>query len=219
MKLSDAGNKTSGQIKNIIFDWGGVITNINYQATIDAFKKYGLDDFDKLYTKFNQSELFIQLETGKITAFAFRQELRKSIGIPVSDEEIDKAWSAMLLDTPADRLELLRQLKERYRTFLLSNTNSIHVEGYRRYLHAVTGISDFNELFEKVYYSHEAGYRKPGKEIFEYVLSDCSVKPVETLFVDDTCDNIETAESLGIKTLHINDGMDIADCFKQAGYF
>ncbi|MBN2348347.1 MAG: HAD family phosphatase [Bacteroidales bacterium] len=212
MKLSEAENKTFGQIKNIIFDWGGVITNIDFNATIFAFKKFGLNEMDNLYTKFNQNDLFVELETGKISPAQFRNRLRQKIGRPVSDVKLDEAWNAMMLDIPSERMELLNQLRKNYRIFLLSNTNQIHVEAYRHYLREQFGLNSFSEIFEKVYYSFEIGLRKPGTEIFQFVLKDSQLAPEETLFIDDTEVNIQSAEQTGITSFFLQE-RDIREIF------
>ena len=127
-------------IKNIIFDLGGVILNIDYQLTIDAFKKLSLNNFDQFYSQFTQNDLLIAMEKGEITPQEFRIQLRKYISKPVSDIMIDNAWNAMLLDFPPERIILLQKLKNKYRTFLLSNTNSIHLEFYSNLLNQEFGL-------------------------------------------------------------------------------
>ena len=139
-------------IKNIIFDWGGVITNIDFDATINAFKEYGINDFEKYYCKVYQSKLFQELEIGKITPAQFREELREIIPFDITDNEIDTAWFAMLLDTPKENIEFLKSLKKNYRIFLLSNTNAIHVKMYDAIFETKHNLKGgFRHLFEKVY--------------------------------------------------------------------
>jgi len=195
-------NKT---IKNIIFDWGGVITEIDFDATINAFKNHGIEDFEKYYCKVFQSELFQEHEIGKITPMEFRNELRKIIPVPITDQEIDDAWFAMLLGTPQKNLDLLKSLKREYNIFLLSNTNSIHVTMYDKIFESKHNLDrEFRSLFKNAYYSHEIGMRKPHEEVFEFVLKDSSLNPEETLFIDDSIQNIKTAKKLGIETYHIS---------------
>lgn len=200
------------KIKNIIFDWGGVLSNISFDATISAFKKYGVPDFEKYYCKDYQSDLFQRLEIGDITPAEFRDELRKIIPGKITDENLDSAWFAMLIDTPAENLSLLSLLNDQYRIFLLSNTNSIHVDRYDKIFESQFNlIGGLRSLFEKVYYSHEVGMRKPGEEIFHFVLGDSKLKPQETLFIDDSIQNIYAAERLGIKTFHLQNKSLLAD--------
>ena len=200
------------KIKNIIFDWGGVITNLSFDATINAFKKYGVPDFEKYYCKDYQSDLFQRHEAGAITPTEFRDELRKIIPDKITDEDMDAAWFAILLDTPKDNLNLLSLIKNQYRIFLLSNTNSIHVDRYDKIFESQFNLTGgLRSLFEKAYYSHEIGMRKPDEEIFHFVLEDSKLKPQETLFIDDSIQNINAAKRLGIKTFHLQNKSLLAD--------
>jgi len=202
------------KIKNIIFDFGGVILNINYQLNVDAFKEIGFSDFEKSYSKAAQIHLFNDLETGLISPQAFREGIRNVSGKNISDESIDYAWNKIILDLPEKRILLLKQLKSRYKTFLLSNTNQIHYDVYIKILQKY-GYHHFNDIFEKAYFSHEIGMRKPDKEIFEFVLEDQHLIPGETLFIDDSIQHIEAAQKSGIITHHLNQGEDITDLFDK----
>lgn len=203
-------------IKNIIFDWGGVITNIDFHRTIDAFKKYGIDDYEKYYCKEYQAPLFQDHEVGKITPAEFRVKLRKIIPVEITDDQLDKAWFAMLLDTPKRNLELLAQLKDKYSIFLLSNTNAIHVAMYDEIFNSKYNLKGgFRYLFEKAYYSHEIGMRKPHKEIFEFVINDSGLDPSETVFIDDSIQNINTAKKLGMQTIHFTNKDSLIDVFSE----
>ncbi|MGE0088513.1 MAG: HAD family hydrolase [Bacteroidales bacterium] len=190
-------------IKNIIFDLGGVIINLDTQKTASEMKNLGFDDFEKSYSLLNQIDLFDLLEKGLITPEQFRMEIRKHISKSVSDAQIDEAWSAMLLDFPKDRIKLIQYVKRKYRIFLLSNTNKIHFDKYNSDFNAVYGFS-FNTLFEKAYYSFEIGHRKPDLDIYMHVLKHSNLIPEETLFIDDSEANIKTAKLLGIQTLWID---------------
>ena len=128
-------------IRNIIFDLGGVVVNINYNLTLDAFRVLGFYHFDSIYTQLKQTPLFDLFETGKISSASFREEIRKQF--PMTDTEFDKAWCAMLLDTPEERIKLLKKLKEKYRVFLLSNTNDIHINYYLPELNKKYGYDGF----------------------------------------------------------------------------
>lgn len=209
-------NIDRNKIKNILFDWGGVISEIDFNATINAFKEYGISDFEQLYCKEYQSELFQQLEVGEITPTQFRKELRKKIPNQISDEELDIAWFAMLLDTLQENLDLLSVLKKQYRTFLLSNTNSIHTSMYDEVFDKKHNLKNgLRSLFEKAYYSHEIGMRKPHEAVFEFVLNDSNLDPKETLFIDDSIQNIVTAKNLGIQTFHIDENNSLMDVFTE----
>ena len=192
-------------ICNIIFDLGGVILNIDPQLTVNEFRKLGWNDF---YGEYNQSlakELFFQLESGNASPEAFRDSVRQMIHDQIEDSSIDKAWSAMILDIPQDRIRYLEILKERYRIFLLSNTNEIHRIKFHHNFEEVFGYS-FYELFERNFYSHEMGMRKPNPEIYIRALNEAGILAEETLFIDDMVANTEAAKNVGMRVLHINPG-------------
>jgi putative hydrolase of the HAD superfamily len=195
----------ASSIKNIIFDLGGVILNLDYSKTEEAFIKLGINDFRKLYSQFHGSDLFINLETGKISARGFYEEIKKHTSNTIKDEEIKNAWNAMLLDFPVGRLNFLHNLKSRYKTFLLSNTNIIHYtaiqENYRDIMMAE---SPLENCFQKCYYSHQLGMRKPDKEIYEYVLSENNLAASETVFIDDTFPNVEGALKTGMMGIYLS---------------
>lgn len=190
----------ANKYKNIIFDLGGVLLNIDYSLVTKAFLALGLTDFDKLYSKAHQTKLFDLYEKGQISSEAFRNHVKTCFSAPIDDSAIDKAWNAMLLDLPPERLLLLQQLKTKHRIFLLSNTNDIHILYVNNYLKETFGINDLSGYFEKVYLSYEVGMRKPDAEIFELVLSENNLDPDETLFIDDSIQHIEGAKKLGIHT-------------------
>jgi putative hydrolase of the HAD superfamily len=188
----------ASSFKNIIFDLGGVIVNIDYSLTTKAFYKLGLSDFDALFSQAKQSKLFDLYEKGFITSSDFRNQIRNYLGNHLDDITIDQAWNAMLMDVPKERLQLLRKIKSTHRTFLLSNTNDIHIETFNKYLQKTFGIADLSGYFEKLYLSYKVGMRKPDKEIFELVVSENNLLPQETLFIDDSIQHVEAAKTLGI---------------------
>ena len=192
-------------IRNIIFDLGGVILNINPQLTVDAFRELGWNDFYEENNKRLSKDLFFNLEKGSFSPEAFRDNVRRMIGINRNDLEIDAAWSAMILDIPADRIRYLEDLKKRYRIFLLSNTNEIHRIKFHREFEANFGYS-FYDLFEHNFYSHEMGMRKPNPEIYLKVLKETGLNPEETLFIDDMEENIGAARTTSMQVLHILPG-------------
>ena len=199
--------------KNIIFDLGGVIINIDYTLLVKAFKKLGVENFDELYSQAHQNKLFDLFEKGKISAADFRNEIRKYCNKNLSDVQIDSAWNAMLLDLPEERLKLLQALKKTHRTFLLSNTNEIHMLAINKYLQKMYGISDLSGYFEKMYLSFEVGMRKPDEEIFEFVLSENKLDPAETLFIEDSIQHIEAAKKLGIQIYWLQKNEAVTDLF------
>ena len=191
-------------IQNIIFDLGGVIIHLAYERTREAFIKLGVKDFDAIYTKSRQSGFFDGFDKGTVSPEEFRAEIRKHIPHEVSDARIDAAWDAMLLDIPKEKLELLSTLKKKYRTFLLSNTNEIHIANFSAYLARTYGTRDFTPYFEKWYYSCRMGMRKPDAAIFEFVLRENNLRAEETLFIDDSEQHIRSARALGIHAVFMD---------------
>ncbi len=198
-------------IKAIIFDLGAVILNINYQNTIDAFLKLGVKNTSTFYSKKVQTNLFNQIETGEITAEKFLSELQKETN-NASINQVSEAWNAMLLDLPENRLAVIQSLKKEYSIYLLSNTNTIHVDAFKKKIGKEKWIK-FCNLFDKMYLSHEVGLRKPNTAIFEYILEEQNLKPEEVFFIDDSTKHIEGANKLGIKTYHLKNGEEIATLF------
>jgi len=192
------------EIDNIIFDLGGVLLNLDYNLTIKAFEDLGIADFNKIYSKAQQSGLFSSFEVGEISDSEFFQGIRKLGGISSRDEEISAAWNSMLLDFPPERLDFLTQIQKQYRTFLLSNTNSIHEEAFQRIISKENLVSDLEPYFNKIYFSHRIGHRKPNRPAFEYVVNDNCLDPSKTLFIDDTMQHVVGAQKLGIRSLYLD---------------
>lgn len=188
------------KIKNIIFDLGGVILNIDYDLLINSFSKIGLPHFEAYFSQQEQRSLFDDYEKGMITSDVFRQKLKTQCRPGTTDADIDSAWNSMLLDLPEQRLSLLISVKSTYRTFLLSNTNEIHMTYIYKYLQKTFDIKDFSDCFEKVYLSYEMKMRKPDIEIFNKVLSENNLNSAQTLFIDDSAQHIESAGKTGIQT-------------------
>ncbi len=203
----------SSGIKNIIFDLGGVILNIDYNLTSQAFKSLGLTDFDQAYSQAKQNHLFDKLETGELSEEAFYSQMKTYFSKAISENEIKTAWNAMLLDLPEERIRLLKKLSKKYRLFLLSNTNSIHYKAYSTYLKNTFGKMIFDDIFEKQYLSFEIGMRKPDKKIFEYILSENNLINSETLFIDDSIQHIHGANNTGIITHHLQLPETITELF------
>jgi putative hydrolase of the HAD superfamily len=208
LELSDI---ESGKIKNIIFDLGGVVINISYQRALDAFLQLGFNEFDVIYSQIKQTHLFDLLETGQIPPQAFCNEIRKFKN-NLTDEDIKHAWSSMIVDMPPEHIPLLKAVRKHYNTFLLSNTNDIHIEYFNRYLKETFGSNPLPEMFDRVYYSYEIHQRKPDAAAYEAVLMDSGLKPEETLFIDDLFANILAAQKLGIHAYHLENEC-ISDLF------
>jgi glucose-1-phosphatase len=196
--------------KNIIFDLGGVVLNIDFKKTEAAFKLLGWDSFSDYISQFHITDLFEDYETGKIDDLQFVNGISELMGKAANNENIIEAWNALLLDFPRERISLLKNLKGSFRTFLLSNTNAIHLREFQQRLHEKEGVY-LEDLFEKTYYSHVVKMRKPSAEIFELVLRENNLVPEETLFIDDTASNFEEATRMGIHVYHLHSGETITD--------
>lgn len=189
------------RVKNIIFDLGGVFINLDYSKTRDAFIEAGVHNFNELYTQHHVTPAFHQLEVGSITPEIFYERLREQTGIALSDAFIKNAWNAMLLNFPEERILWLKEIKERYRIFLFSNTNQIHYDHFMNTFNRQFAGKGFNSYFIKAYYSHEMGLRKPDEAAFRFILNEQQLNPAETLFIDDTEGNIEGAKKVGLQTI------------------
>jgi len=190
-------------IKNIIFDFGGVILDIDYQRTIHAFEDLGLADFERQYSQAQQSGVFDDFEIGLASSTDFVAELKALLPAVVTEKEIVSAWNAMLLDFLPGRISFLEEICQRYNIFLYSNTNAIHQNFFYDLLAKDYGVERFNALFQKTYYSHEFGYRKPNADGFLKILAENQLHATETLFVDDSIQHIEGAAALGIQTAFV----------------
>ena len=198
-------------IKHIIFDLGNVILNIEYQKTINEFNKIGIKDASVFYSQSIQQEIFNLLETGKISEFDFLIEVNK-LCPKASHKQILSAWNALILDLPQKRISLINNLKSSFSIYLLSNTNVIHINEIKKKI-GVKKYNSFYNLFNKVYYSHEIGLRKPNPEAFNIILNENELNLNEVLFIDDSIQHINTAKKLGIKTYHLTKDESIEAIF------
>jgi len=205
-------------IKNIIFDYGNVIFSIDFKRVQQAFKDLGIENVDEFYGHLQQDPIFDAFERGHITAQQFRERVREKAQKPeLSDEEIDAAWNKILIGIEQGNHELLLKLKDKYRTFLLSNINEIHLNFILRYLKEEFGFDGNEHLFERVYYSHLSGKRKPQIDFFEQVLRENNLKVEETLFIDDSPQHLAGAQQLGIHTFLMKSPDSIQRYFERNG--
>jgi len=201
-------------VRNLIFDLGGVILNLRVDDTVKAFAALANIPVDKAKNIFAHTPEFNLYEKGMMSDNDFREFLRSAYALRVDDATIDTAWNAMLKDLPPSRLALLERLKNQYQVFLLSNTNDIHLHHINEViLPAVTGGRNLDVHFHRAYYSHRMKMRKPDGEIFEQVLKENDLRPAETLFLDDNIHNVEGAQSTGIQGVHVNTDNFILDYF------
>jgi len=196
-------------VKNIIFDLGGVLLNIDYNKTSDAFKKLGATDFDSFYSQQGANEVFEALETGNISETDFYNTMQDHCLPNTTHEQIKAAWNAILLDFRKESLQFLSHLDSKYNLFLLSNTNSIHQAAFNNMFTRQTGHSNFDDFFTVAYYSHLIHKRKPYPSTYTFVLEDAGIIAEETLFIDDSKVNIEGATEAGLKTHWLTPGEKI----------
>ena len=188
------------ELKNVIFDLGGVLLNVDYHKTADAFKALGAGKFDELYSQASANHLFESLETGLISEDAFYEAVYQYCEPETTRNQMELAWNAILLDFRKDSLAVLEGLRRKYNLYLLSNTNSIHLTSFNKTLLEETGNASLDHYFEKSYYSHLIQMRKPYVETYQWVLKDAKMIASETLFIDDSVNNIKGAIEAGIQT-------------------
>lgn len=190
-------------IKNLLFDLGGVIMDIRRENSINAFRELGLPDAESYFGDFSQKEPFGSLESGHLTVKEFHNIMHSLIPVPVTDAQIDDAFTKFLIGIPVERLQQLRQLRKRYNLFLLSNTNPIMWKGFIANEFGKEGLS-VRDYFDGVTTSFNAKSLKPAPEIFEYAARTMEIAPDETLFLDDSEANCEAARALGWHAAHVS---------------
>lgn len=202
-------------IKNIIFDFGGVLCDINIARTEQKFHALGLTEFNPQYSVSKADTIFGKFEDGSLSALEFRNAIRSFFPNPITDQEIDEAWNAMLLDLPEERIELLEKVKKSYKIYLLSNSNEIHFKKFSQEFQRIHGYNNFNDLFIKAFFSFQVRMKKPDREIFDHVIKDQGLNPAETLFIDDSLQHVHGANSAGLHAFHLDlsSGMKIVDLF------
>ena len=199
-------------IRNIIFDLGGVLLNLAPQRTMEEFSKLGHTSLVEENPWNFRNEIFYKFERGLISIDEFHSGVKEILASGVTDEQIDFAWTAMLLDIPPVRTDIVLNLKKQFRTFLFSNTNAIHVEKIQTDFRKQHGL-EFSSLFEQDFYSNEIHVRKPEPESFLKVIELSGVQVEETLFVDDFEENIKAAQKIGLQTFWLQPGMVIEEIF------
>ena len=200
-------------VKNIIFDLGNVLLNLDFDASIDAFHRLGLDKEVLNRQQAYADPVFYDLEVGRISPEIFRERVRKLLNNPrATDQEIDDAWYAMIQDVPPERVELLRKLDKNFSIYLFSNTNPIHMHRLHKEFYNQYGIR-FASLFVKDFYSYKIRARKPEPESYKKVIELSGIYPGESLFIDDLEKNIFGAEKVGLQTFWLKPDMELAKIF------
>lgn len=195
-------NLELSRIENIIFDLGGVIIGLDPSNTVNEMARLTQISNEEALATFQSDEHFLLYEIGHISDEEFRNFIRSFSKVSISDEAIDAAWNAMILNIPEEHYTLLNDLSNTHRVHLLSNTNSIHLEYVNQKI-TVAGKGSLSDYFEMDFYSHLMGIRKPNAEIFQRVLLEGKMNASRTLFLDDNLDNLTGAQQVGIRTQHI----------------
>jgi glucose-1-phosphatase len=183
--------------KAIIFDLGGVIVNLDQDRTIRSFKRLNID-LDEVNEKL---PIFKEYELGKVNTETFVQTIKAELKGNASDVEISNAWNNMILNVPIDRIEILKQLRKEYKIFILSNTNELHIQEFKKIFEKDHPDEIWESLFDKIYYSHQINLRKPHLDAWQIILDENNLKPEETIFIDDTRMHFKAAETMGIKSI------------------
>ena len=206
------------RLPHLLFDFGGVIINIDYQLTVEAVRRLSRAGQGAEFTQASQTELFDQLETGHLTPADFRAGLRQHYDLQATDAELDAAWNALLLDVPAERLALLAELRRQgYQTALLSNTNELHMYEINRRLATQYGLQNgIADCLDRVFYSQEVGLRKPGDAIFQHALREMNWQPEDVLFIEDSPQHVATARRLGLRVLHLAPPLTLTSALPEA---
>ena len=200
-------------IKNIVFDLGGVLVDLDFKAAINGLQQAGFANVKEQLMAFDQGGIFQKFELGEMTDDEFRTAIRENSTVTLTDEEIDALWNAMLLEIPREKLELILDLRGKYMVYLLSNTNSIHWDYVCKNAFNYRGFR-VKDYFEETFLSYEMHLAKPDKAIFEKVLQDANLWPEETLFIDDSEANCKAAEEVGIHAHHYHIGDDLSKVFE-----
>lgn len=195
-------------IKTLLFDFGDVFLNLNKKATLAALKGLGFTDFSAEMLQQNKKYEVGEISSEEFIAF-YQEQLPQS-----SAADLQEAWNSILLDLPVHRLAFIQQLSEekKYKLILLSNTNDLHISWVQE---NIKSFETFKNCFEAFYLSHEINFRKPNADIYEFVLQKHQLQPQEVLFIDDTAENTQAAQNLGLYTWNIDPSTeDVTDLFK-----
>ncbi len=206
--------KTIKGIKNLLFDQGGVIVDIERDQCLEELRRLGMEAPERFVGLYKQDGPFFALENGDITLDEFHDELRPLMPSGVTNEQMDYAFSSFIVGIPLHRLQALRQLRKRYKTYILSNTNPLMFEGVIARNFAQEGL-DVNAYFDGVTVSYLAHSNKPDRKIFDYAIATMGIVPEETLFFDDGQENLDAASRLGFKSALVEPGCEFIDIINQ----
>jgi epoxide hydrolase-like predicted phosphatase len=199
------------KIKNYIFDFGGVLYDIDPEAAIMALSVLSLkSELFKTYDihSYLNNEINIQFEKGLISPDEFRMKLKKEYFIEADDVSFDEAFNKTLVKLKQGALSFCREIKSKGKLILLSNSNEIHYKLFSG------ECEDLFRVFDKIYYSFMYGMRKPEPEFYKLVLDEMKLMPHETIFIDDSEQNLIPAEKLGMQTYLFNPSMELTDLLR-----
>lgn len=188
-------------IKQVIFDFAGVITDLTWEGAVASFTKIGLKNAEQILDRYHQSGIFQELEEGKIDTETFGKKLSEMCGRDLNQDEITEAWMGYFNGLDERKLDFIEELRKEYKVYLLSNTNP-YITNWACSPHFSSKGKSLNEYFDKLYLSYEIGFTKPDEEIFKFMLEDAHMNPSESLFVDDGLSNVKAAEKLGMHTFN-----------------
>ena len=205
----------SPSIRNILFDMGNVLIDLDVKRTLDAFGRLGIGGFDLKDIHPYTTGFFLEYELGNLSSGAFIRAIREKYDCSrITDEMLWDAWNALLLDADMARFELLEEVGRDYRIFVLSNTNAEHIEYVKREFRQASGGREFESYFEKCFYSQDLHLRKPDVRIYREAIRQAGIVPEETLFIDDNACNLPGALDAGLHTYHLTGGEKIFDLFR-----
>lgn len=198
----------------VIFDFGGVIMDVDVNKTVKSFEELNIDGLAYNDIIAENGSFFRALELGLITPAEFIDEFHVNFPASknVSDEDIWKAWNNMLQPYNKERIELIKTIRKRYTTCIFSNTNYPHRKTYKAMFREQFGY-DFEDLFDKYFYSDELHLRKPDPKAYERITKELAIAPRKILFIDDNQANIEQAKANGWQAHLLKKGETISDIF------
>jgi len=202
-------------IRNIIFDLGGVIINLDQQKAVNSFESLGITNFSNLYSQQQQTALFDDFDKGTISEADFFKCIKELAGTALPISELVDAWNSMLLDFPAQRLKWIYEYRQSFRTFLLSNTNETHIREFESILEKSHGVKNLEPYFHRVYYSCRMGMRKPDVQIFQSLINNENLVLAETLFIDDTPLHVAGAKKAGLHAEVLQKGEEFDTLIKK----
>lgn len=192
-------------IKNLVFDFGGVIVSLDRDAAVRAFVQLGLADAEHILDKYHQTGIFLALEEGRLSEEEFRRQLGELCGRPLTYDEVQQAWLSFLSGLDHQQLDYLQQLRSHYRLFILSNTNP-YIGSWACSPQFTPEGRSLDTFFDGLFFSYRMGLTKPDPRIFRELVDQAGLNPEETLFVDDGAANIAAGQAAGLHTLLAENG-------------